>query len=638
MNKNIALETLKVLGIEAIDEAKSGHPGIVLGAAPAIYTLYTKHLKATATNSKWINRDRFVLSAGHGSALLYANLHLANYNVSLSDLKAFRQLNSITPGHPEVHLTDGVDASSGPLGQGISQAVGLAIAESHLNAKFPSSINHYTYVLCGDGDLQEGVAQEALSLAGHLNLNKLIILYDSNDIQLDGPVKDAFTESLALKMNALGWNYLLVKDGSNIFKIDEAIALAKESSLPTIIEIKTIIGAGSSKAGTSSAHGAPLAHDEVLAMRASLGGERFRAEAEAYRPYKEMQNKVDKIYHEWLSRDIEDGFDDFFNKREISVLDIVPSFPLGLKQATRVSSGQILKEIQKHYPQLIGGAADLSSSTHVMGADGKYSPLNRLGRDLKFGVREHAMAAISNGIALYGGFKPFCGGFFVFSDYMKPALRLSSLMELEVLYIFTHDSLAVGEDGPTHQPIEQLTMLRSIPGLIVIRPADANEVRHAYQYALNVKGTPVVLVLTRQDIMSFIPDEAIALEKGAYIIGDESSDIDGIIIASGSEVTLACDAQAQLLKEGIKTRLVNIPSTNIFDQQSQAYKDHILLPHITKRLAVEASDGAHMWRYVGLAGDVICLNSFGTSAKGPVVLETMGYTVAEVVNRYKDLK
>lgn len=633
----LALQTLRVLAVEAIDEAKSGHPGMALGAASIIYTLYTKHLISNSDDPKWLNRDRFILSAGHASALLYANLHLAGYKISLNNLKDFRQLNSLTPGHPEVHLTEGVDATSGPLGQGLAEAVGLAVAEAHLHERYPHIIDHYTYAICSDGDLQEGVAFEALSLAGHLQLNKLIVLFDSNDIQLDGPVSDNYSDSIALKMQAMNWHYLKVDNGNDIESIDKAISKAKSANQPTLIEIKTIIGYGASNQGTSSVHGSPLRQEDVIALRSVIGGERFSVDPQAYLAYLPQKEKSKTIYKKWQENLKSEDLKAFTSLQYYDVYKYIPPFTLGLKQATRVTSGKIIKELSLHYQDLIGGSADLSSSTQISGLDGNFSRPNRLGRNLKFGVREHAMAALTNGLRLHGGLKPFCSGFFVFSDYMKPAIRLSALMDLGVIYIFTHDSIAVGEDGPTHQPIEQLTMLRSIPGLITIRPADANEVRSAYQFALNSHNRPVALVLTRQELKTFIPVEKIALEKGAYIVSEEENP-EGLLIATGSEVSLVTEAAALLKQEGYNVRVISLPSTNLYEAQSAEYKESIMPAKITKRLAVEMSEGAHLWRYVGSNGEVFALNTFGKSGKGNVVIEAMGFTVMEIVRRYKALK
>jgi transketolase len=489
-NDRLSIKTLRVLSVEEITKAKSGHPGIALGAAPIIHTLYTKILNSDPLHDQWINRDRFILAAGHGSSLLYSVLHIAGFGLTKSDLESFRQYGSLTPGHPELHLTKGVDATSGPLGQGIPEGVGLAIAEEFLAAKFNQGnyrlIDHYTYVLCGDGDLQEGVTQEAISIAGHLGLKKLIVLYDSNDIQLDGRVDLSNTEKVKDKYTAAGWNYLLVKEGENTDAIEEAILKAKkDSDKPTIIEIKTVIGFGSAAANTSKAHGTPLSDEEVAKMRAELGGSQFEVKEDVYRYYRETFGKRGmECYNSWETAKEEYSRLDpdlyrLFDKMIHDAIDIdfgnLIHFDSSYNKATRVASGEIINAISKLHPGFLGGSADLSSSTKARGADGDYSKTNRLGRNINFGVREHSMAAISNGIALHQGLKVFCSGFFVFSDYMKPAIRLACLMGLPVTYVFTHDSIAVGEDGPTHEPIEQLTMLRSIPNINVIRPADAHE-------------------------------------------------------------------------------------------------------------------------------------------------------------------
>ena len=636
-NEQLAINTIRVLGVEAIDKANSGHPGIVLGAAPIMHTLFSKSMKIYPKESKWIDRDRFVMSAGHGSALLYATLHLTGYNISIDDLKKFRTLNSLTPGHPEVHLTDGVDASSGPLGQGIGEAVGLAISEKHLSAKFPKLINHYTFALCGDGDLQEGISQEAISYAGHLGLNKLIVLYDSNDIQLDGEVKETFSEDVSMKFKSMNWEYILVKDGEDVEEIHHAVEKAKLSSKPTLIEVKTIIGRGALSQGTSAVHGSPIKNEEVLAMRKAIGGDSFTVREEVYEFYREAAKKGEAAYHKWkefyslLDTDL---FDKMMNNQIIIDESLLPTFKIGESLATRVSSGKVLEKLNALNPMLIGGSADLSSSTKVAGADGVFTSQNPLGRNLKFGVREHAMAAICNGIALHGGLRPFCSGFFVFSDYMKPAIRLSAIMELPVIYLFTHDSIAVGEDGPTHQPIEQLTMLRSIPNLNVIRPADANEVKAAYKVALQSKTTPTAIILTRQNLQTII--ENVNLEKGGYVVRDVK-DMDGIIIASGSELALALNAAEKLSEENINVRVVNMPAINLFEKQSEEYRNEVLPPYITKRLAIEMSEASHFFRYVGIFGDVLNINEFGKSAPGSKVMEYFSFTVDQVIAKYKAL-
>lgn len=633
----LAIDTLRVLSIEEIAKAKSGHPGIALGASPIIHTLYSRILHLSSQDNKWVNRDRFVMSAGHGSSLLYAVLYLYGY-LEKKDLESFRQLGSLTPGHPEVHLTKGVDVSTGPLGQGIAMACGMAIAEAHLHAKFPKLINHYTYVLCGDGDLQEGVAVEAISLAGNLQLNKLIVLYDSNDIQLDGPVKDANTEDTKTKFMSMNWNYLRVEDGNSVEEIYQAILSAQKQDKPTLIEVKTVIGFGSHNAGTSKVHGSPLGDDEVRALREKLGLNPFDVPKEVIKLYEEVKTKNDEIYAAW-EKEAKQA-DLLFNKymQGDFIVDWekdVPSFTSEYNKATRVSSGEVLNVLSKINPMLMGGSADLSSSTNIRGADGVFTSQNRLGRDLKFGVREHAMGAIVNGITLHQGLRGFASGFFVFSDYMKPAIRLSALMELPVIYIFTHDSIAVGEDGPTHQPIEQLTMLRSIPNVNLFRPADANEVKAAYKIALESTNRPTIIVLSRQNLPTITP--FCDLNRGAYILHDVD-DFEGILLASGSEVSLAMQVQERLSELGKKVRVISIPSTNLFDRQSEEYKNMLLPPHITKRIAIEMSEAAHLYKYVGLFGKVKGINSFGKSGKGPEVIEDFGFNVEEIVKEYLQLE
>lgn len=629
-----AIDTLRLLSIEAISKAKSGHPGIALGAAPIIHTLFSRIITTNPKQPNWINRDRFVMAAGHGSALLYTMLHLSGYDVSIDDLQAFRSLNSITPGHPESHLTPGVDASSGPLGQGFATSVGMAIAEAHLGSKHQDAISHYTYVICGDGDLQEGITQEAASLAGMQSLNKLIVLFDSNDIQLDGPVHLANTENIANKFQAMRWDYQIVVDGNDIDAIEKAVLHAQTTQTPSLIEIKTIIGYGASNQGTSSVHGAPLKDEEVIQMRQAYGGNAFEVDSMVYEFYRETTLKRGlNAYNLWVKSE---GVEKFLHKvKDVSIdfANQITHFPKTYAAATRVSSGIILKELANLDVRFIGGSADLSSSTNIGGADGIFSSKNRTGRHIKFGVREHAMAAIANGIALHQGLFAYCSGFFVFADYMKPAMRLSAIMELPVLYIFTHDSIAVGEDGPTHQPIEQLSMLRSIPNMCVIRPADANEVKAAYQLAIKEKSKPIVLVLTRQSVPTVVDFNHAMIEKGGYII-DDAEDFEGILIASGSEVSLALEAKRLLLQLGKQIRVVSMPSIDLFEAQPQAYQDMVLPPHITKRMTIELSDGAHMQKFVGLFGKGYHISKFGKSAPGKDVLVDYKFTAKDIVDAY----
>lgn len=649
---SLAIETLRVLSVEQSTKAQSGHPGIALGAAPMIHTLFTKIIKISPKHEKWINRDRFILAAGHGSSLLYSILHLSGYDLMIDDLKNFRQLGSKTPGHPEIVLTSGIDATSGPLGQGIPEAVGMAIAEAFLAAKYNKDnlelINHYTYVLCGDGDLQEGITQEAMSLAGHLGLNKLIVLYDSNDIQLDGEVSLTNSENVRTKYEAMGWNHLFVSDGENIDDIEQALIAARTSLKPTIIEIKTIIGYGTSVANTSKAHGNPISSEEAEKLRLQLGGAPFEVNNEVYDYYQEVVvQKGRTLYKQWeeikqdytykypreaeefrkiITNDFALAFDELINISE------------DYKKATRVSSGEIINAISKVHPSFMGGSADLTSSTKAKGADGDFSKTNRIGRNINFGVREHAMAAISNGLALHQGIKPFCSGFFVFSDYMKPAMRLASIMELPVTYVFTHDSIAVGEDGATHQPIEQITMLRSIPHFNTLRPADAYETLAAWKLAYNSKNLPTALILTRQDTKNVSSKElAKNVEYGAYIIQKEKKKLDGIILASGSEVALALESAEKLAETGFDIRVVSIPSMYLFDQQPEEYRNQIIPKNTKNILGVEMSDATHFYKYLGSYGKLINIQKFGASAPGKQVIEHYGFTVDNVVEQYKKM-
>ena len=644
-NDLLSIQTLRVLSIEQIAKANSGHPGIALGAAPMIHTLYSKIMNISPKQSDWINRDRFVLAAGHGSALLYSILHLTGYGLTIDDLKNFRQYDSLTPGHPESHITRGVDVSSGPLGQGIATAVGLALAEEFLRNRYNREnfniVDHYTYVLCGDGDLQEGVTQEAISLAGHLGLNRLIVLYDSNDIQLDGKVDMANTEQIKEKYQSMQWNYLFVGDGENINDLEAKINQAKKSNKPTIIEIKTIIGRGSSVANTSKAHGSPLSKEDVLKLRTDLSGEDFHVKEEVYQYYQEnVIEKGKKTYSNWLNifnnykkafPNESKEFEKLINDEFIVDLSAI-NFEENYNKATRTSSGEILNFISKMHPTFIGGSADLTASTRAKGANGDFTNQNRLGRNINFGVREHAMAAISNGIALHKGLRPFCAGFFVFSDYMKPAMRLSSIMNLPVIYIFTHDSIAVGEDGPTHQPIEQLTMLRSIPHFNVIRPADAHEALEAWKIAMATKHNPMAIILTRQDVDSVSnKDVAFQTQFGAYIISKEKEKLEGIIIASGSEVKLAIEAQRKLLDQNIDVRVVSMPSVDLFEQQTVEYRNNIIPKNIKTKIGIEMSDATHLYKYIAPYGELINITTFGKSAPASVVMDKYGFNVDNIV-------
>ncbi|MFV0255569.1 MAG: transketolase [Erysipelotrichaceae bacterium] len=639
---NNSIKTLKFLGVDAIEKANSGHPGIVLGAAPMMYALYSEVLKHNPSDPEWFDRDRFIMAAGHGSALLYSALHLSGYPVSLEDLKQFRQLNSLTPGHPEYRHTKGIDATSGPLGQGIAMAVGMAISESFLSAKLNSEkeiINHYTYALCGDGDLQEGVTQEAMSLAGHLALGKLIVLYDSNDIQLDGPVSLCNTERIKEKYEAMNWQHLFVSDGSDYHKIIEAINTAKKSSKPTIIEVKTIIGADSTKAGQSASHGSPLAQEAVDKLRKDLDYhyQPFEVASEVYQDFKTKNQIQLAKYQKWqeLVKTLSLEDQQLLNKLQSNELvgDITDlnTFDLEESVATRVTGGKVLNQLSSKLFNLMGGSADLTCSTKVMGVDGDYGPNNLLGRNINFGVREHAMGAIINGMSLHGGIKAFSGAFFVFSDYMKPAIRMAALMNIPSIFVFTHDSLAVGEDGPTHQPIEQLTGLRAIPNLNVIRPAGANETLAAWQLALTSQG-PTVIVLTRQNVENISSYDLEIFKRGAYIASKEKNKLDGILIAAGSEVSLAVAAQKALAQENIDVRVISMPSSFLFDQQSIEYQESILPKAITNRLAIEMGSSLSWYKY---SNKVMGIDSFGTSAPYADALKQYHFEVNDVVINFK---
>ena len=643
---SLCIEALKTLSMEEITKAASGHPGIALGASTIMHTLYSEIMKYTPKDPKWINRDRFILAAGHGSSLLYAQLHLAGFGISREDLMNFRQLGSLTPGHPEVNHTPGVDATSGPLGQGIAEAVGLCISEEFLRNKFGKDyIDHYTYVLCGDGDLQEGVTLEAASFAGHQKLSRLIVLYDSNDIQLDGPVSNANTENVKMKFEGMNWNYILVKDGESVKDILDAVNSAKTQEKPTIIEIKTIIGRGAKDEGTSSVHGKPLSAEETQTFRNRLGGESFTAPFECYSHYEEVCKRNDVLYNKYqenLAKLSESDsvnyklFNDLLSDNIKIDFDSLINYDESYSKATRVACGEYVKAISKVHPGYIGGSADLTASTYAKGVDGDFTSLNRCARNINFGVREHAMAAICNGMTLHGGVKAFCGAFFVFSDYLKPALRLSCLMNLPVTYIFSHDSVAVGEDGPTHQPIEQLSMLRSIPNCNVIRPCDINELKQAMEISYNSKSTPTVIATTRQGV-KLVSNNTRGVEKGAYIIKKENNPLNGIIIATGSEVALAIEAAGVLESEGYGIRVVSMPSTYLFNKQSRKYQEEILPKHITKRLACEMSEASYLYRYVGLEGDVLNIPTFGVSAPLKDAVNSFGFTVDNLVNKFKAL-
>lgn len=657
----LGVNTIRTLSIEAVQKANSGHPGLPMGAAPMAYALWTKHLKVNPTTSRnWVDRDRFVLSAGHGSAMLYSLLHLSGYNVTIDDLKNFRQWDSKTPGHPEVHHTDGVEATTGPLGQGIAMAVGMAMAEAHLAATYNRDsfpiMDHYTYAICGDGDLMEGVSQEASSMAGHMKLGKLIVLYDSNDISLDGPTSKAFTENVGARYEAYGWQHILVKDGNDLDEIEAAIEAAKaETDKPTLIEVKTVIGYGAPKEGTSSVHGAPIGEEGITAAKAVYGWQypdftvpeevaaRFKetmidegqkAEAawnEMFKNYEHAHPELAKQFKEAFANQLPEGWE-----------QELPKYELGTSAASRVTSKETIQAISKVVPSFWGGSADLSASNNTMvAAEKDFEPGQYEGRNIWFGVREFAMAAAMNGIQLHGGSHVYGGTFFVFTDYLRPAIRLAALQKVPVTYVLTHDSVAVGEDGPTHEPIEQLASVRCIPNVHVIRPADGNETVAAWKIAMTSTETPTILVLSRQNLPVLegtLEHASDSVQKGAYVLSPQKGEQPaGILIATGSEVNLAVEAQAKLAEEGIDVSVVSMPSFDLFEKQSAEYKESVLPKAVTKRVAIEAAASFGWERYVGTEGKTITIDHFGASAPGGLVLEKFGFTPENVVNTYKSL-
>ena len=652
-----SVNAIKVLGVDAINKAKSGHPGIVMGAAPMAYSLFTKHLRVNPKKTDWINRDRFVLSAGHGSMLLYSLLHLSGFeDVSLEEVKNFRQWGSKTPGHPEFGHTKGIDATTGPLGQGISTAVGMALAERYLAAKYNKEgydlFDHYTYVICGDGDIMEGVASEASSFAAVQKLNKLVVLYDSNDICLDGETKDAFSENVRARYEAYGWNTILVEDGASVEAVNAAIEQAKKSDKPTLIEVKTIIGAGSpNRQGTNGVHGAPLGDEETALFRKEIGWENepFDIPADVYADFKaNVADRGESEYAKWekLYADYKAAYPELAKELEEALTreDIKhlskESFSfknVGEAQATRNSSQDAINSVAAVLPTFFGGSADLSHSnmTFIKG-DNLQDDAHRTERNVQFGVREFAMATVLNGLMLHGGVRVFGGTFFVFSDYLKGALRLSALQNLPVTYVFTHDSIAVGEDGPTHEPIEHLASLRTIPNTYVFRPADATETQAAWYLSQKTNDRPTSIVLTRQNLPILENSSFEKVAKGAYVVYETSADFDTILIATGSEVALAIDVARELEKDGSKVRVVSMPSVELFEEQSKEYKEELLPLNIRRRISLEMGNSALWYKYVGLDGLAIGIDKFGASAPANKVIEEYGFTVEAVVEKIKN--
>ena len=655
----MSVNAIRVLSADAIQKAKSGHPGLPLGAAPAAYELWSRHMNHNPADPEWKNRDRFVLSGGHGSMLLYSLLHLFGYgDLSIDDIKNFRQLGSKTPGHPEYGHTVGIEATTGPLGQGMAMAVGMAMAEAHLAAVFNKDgynvVDHYTYVLGGDGCMMEGISSEAFSLAGTLGLSKLIVLYDSNNISIEGSTDIAFTEDVMKRFEAFGFQTIEVKDGNDLAAIGAAIEEAKaDKNRPSLIKIDTLIGYGCpAKQGKASAHGEPLGEENVAALKENIGWtckEAFEVPEEVYANYKTIaadrakaEDEWNKLFDEYCSKypDMKEMWDNYYNGYDLSALfNSEEYWAKGDKpEATRSTSGTVLNLIKQHMPNMIGGSADLAPSNKTNMKDaGDFSKDNYAGSNLHFGVREQAMTAITNGLALHGGLKPFAATFFVFSDYTKPMARLSSLMKLPVTYVFTHDSIGVGEDGPTHEPIEQLAAFRSLPNFTVFRPCDKVETSAAWMYAVTSKETPTALVLTRQNLPQMPGSSKDAL-KGGYIIDDSSKAVpDAIIIASGSEVSLAVDAKAELAKEGVDVRVVSMPSMDLFEEQSAEYKESVLPNAVRKRVAVEALSDFGWYRYVGLDGTVVAMKGFGASGPAAELFKKFGFTTEAVVEAVKSV-
>jgi transketolase len=656
---DLCINTIRALSMDAVQKANSGHPGAPMGLAPAAYVLWTRVMKHNPENPGWLDRDRFVLSAGHASMLLYSLLHLSGYAVTLDDIKNFRQWNSKTPGHPEFGHTPGVETTTGPLGQGFANAVGMAMAERHLAARFNSPgheiVDHYTYMVCGDGDMMEGISSEAASLAGHLGLGRLICIYDDNKISIEGSTEITFTEDVALRFKAYHWHILSVDDGNDIDAIYNAIQAAKaQTGRPSLIVLRTHIAYGSpNKQDTADAHGAPLGEEEVRLAKKSLG-----------LPEDALFNIPDAVRHHFSQcvesgREAEAGWQEKFqayNKKypdmAIKWVDAmsgflttgwdedIPEFSVSDGPiATRAASGKVLNAIASRLPTLIGGSADLAPSNKTfLDTSHEFQKDAYDGRNIRFGVREHAMGGIMSGMFLHHGLRPYGGTFLVFADYLRPALRVAAIMNIPVIYVFTHDSIAVGEDGPTHQPVEHLVSLRVIPGLTVIRPADASETAQAWRQALKITDGPIALILSRQKL-PVLKSNAIkdGLTKGAYVLSDCDGKPDIILIGTGSEVHIIIEAKARLLEKGVAARVVSMPSWELFEKTPQKYKDRVLLPDVQTRLAVEAGSPMGWCRYVGTSGAVIGINSFGASAPGGIVMEKYGFTLEHVVQKALEL-
>ncbi len=652
----VSINTIRFLAVDGVQKANSGHPGMPMGCAPIAYSLYTKFMKHNPANPKWLGRDRFILSAGHGSMLLYSILHLCGYNISMDDLKSFRQWNSITPGHPEYGLTPGVETTTGPLGQGFANAVGMAIAQEYLGSMFNKDdmkiLDNYFYGICSDGELMEGISHEAASLAAHLKLGKIIFFYDNNKITIEGSTSLAFTEDVSKRFEAYGWQVLDVDDVNDLSQIDAAVKEAqKETSKPTLINTRTHIGYGSpNKQDTSAAHGSPLGEEEVKLTKKNLNwpeDKTFYVPAEVRTFFEKIKSNGAKAEEEWntLFNNYKEKYPEDA-KLFLSVMNgdfgnewksALPSFDdAEEKLATRAASGKVINAIAGSLPTLIGGSADLAPSNNTLIKDAdSFSAGNYSGRNFHFGIREHAMASIMNGMAYYGGVIPYGGTFLVFSDYLRPAIRLASLSKIKVIYVFTHDSIGLGEDGPTHQPVEHLAALRAIPKLVVIRPCDANETAEGWKVAVEHNGSPVALILTRQKLPTLDRKKyssAENLAEGAYILSDCEEKPELILIASGSEVSITIAAANKLNGEGIKTRVVSFPSWELFEQQDNEYKESVLPSNVKARVSVEMGVAQGWEKYIGNYGEAVSIEKFGASAPANVLFEKYGFTVENIIS------
>lgn len=657
-NDELSVTNLRMLSVDQVQAANSGHPGLPLGASPMAYVLWQKFLNTNPKDSKWINRDRFVLSAGHGSAMLYSLLHLSGFNLSLQDLKGFRQIDSKTPGHPEYGHTDGVDATTGPLGQGIGMAVGMAMAEVHLRAVYNKPdfpvIDHYTYAICGDGDLMEGISHESASLAGHYGLDKLIVLYDSNDVSLDGPLSNAFNENVQERFEGYHWNYLRVEDGNSLEDIASAIEEAKSRhDKPTIIEIKTEIGHGAPNAGSNKVHGAPLKEDQLVELKKFYNWDKpaFTVESTVYDQFERgiaaRGEQAEADWNEMMSNyrtqfpELAKQFGEALSGKVKSDFSFLPKYEAGDTKATRATGAEVLQTLAENIPFLWGGSADLFSSNKTqIGASDRFSKENPTSRNLWFGVREFAEATAINGIALHGGTRVYGSTFMVFSDYMRSALRLAALQRIPVTYVFTHDSIAVGEDGPTHEPVEQLASLQAIPNLDVIRPADGNEVAQAWKKAMTSNDHPTVIILSRQGLPALqgALDHPDGVEHGGYVISPQKGDRpEAIIMASGSEVSLSIEAQKLLAEKCKDVSVVSMPDPKTFDKQSNEYRDNVLPNDVRKRVSVEMGVTQAWGKYVGLDGKSLGVDTFGMSGNGGKVVARYGFTPEKVAAAVEEL-